>query len=116
VNLKTQAISGVKWTSISTVTQTLLQLAKLSILARFLVSSDFGLMAIMMVVIGFSRAFMDMGVSNAIIHKQEISHTHLSILYWISLLSGLVLSLLIAGTDFPESDQRFLDHSGRVYV
>ena len=96
MNLKNHAISGVKWTTASTSIQTLLQLAKLFILARFLLPSDFGLMAIMMIVIGFSQAFMDMGISNAIIHRQEISHTQLSTLYWISLLSGLVLSLIIA--------------------
>ena len=72
-NLKQQAIHGVKWTSLSTGIRTILQLVQLIILARFLSAEDFGLVAIVMVVIGFSQLFMDMGISNAIIHKQNIT-------------------------------------------
>jgi O-antigen/teichoic acid export membrane protein len=44
---------------------TALQLITLGILARLLSSTDFGLMSMIMVVIGFAQAFADMGVSNA---------------------------------------------------
>lgn len=96
MNLRTQAISGVKWTTFSTVITTILQLVQLAILARFLDPSAFGLMALVMVVIGFSQAFLDMGISNAIIHKQEISKDQLSTLYWVNVLAGLVLFSIIA--------------------
>jgi O-antigen/teichoic acid export membrane protein len=95
VSLKTSAISGVKWTTLSTAAVTLIQLTQLAILARFLAPGDFGLMAIMMVVIGFSQAFMDMGISNAIIHRQNITHTQLSSLYWLNIGSGLALTVII---------------------
>lgn len=91
MSLKAQAIHGVKWTTLSTVVTTLMQLLQLAVLARFLSPSDFGLMALVMVVIGFSQAFMDMGISNAIIHRQEISHVQLSSLYWLNIASGIVL-------------------------
>ncbi|PWW10382.1 PST family polysaccharide transporter/teichuronic acid exporter [Pseudidiomarina tainanensis] len=52
-------------------------------------------MAIMMVVIGFSQAFQDMGISNAIIQRQSITHTQLSSLYWLNIASGVVLSLIV---------------------
>lgn len=68
---------------------------KLGILTRYLEPGDFGLMAIMMVVIGFSRAFMDMGISNAIIYRQNITHTQLSSLYWLNIGSGFVLTILV---------------------
>lgn len=95
MNLKTQAITGVKWTTFSTLITTILQLLQLAILARFLEPSAFGLMALVTVVIGFSQAFLDMGISNAIIHKQEISKNQLSTLYWINVLAGLVLFCII---------------------
>ena len=69
MSLKIKAISGVKWTTISTVVVAILQLLQLSILTRFLNPSDFGSMALVMVVIGFSQAFLDMGISNAIIYN-----------------------------------------------
>ena len=74
---------------------TVLQFAQLSILARFLDPADFGLMAIMMVVIGFSQAFQDMGISQAIIQRQNITHTQLSSLYWLNIASGVVLCLVV---------------------
>ena len=95
MSLKKKAIGGVKWTTASTVIVTMLQLAQMSILARFLEPGDFGLMAIMMVVIGFSQAFQDMGISNAIIQRQEISHTQLSSLYWLNIAAGAVLTLIV---------------------
>lgn len=95
MSLKKKAIGGVKWTTASTVIVTILQLAQMSILARFLEPGDFGLMAIMMVVIGFSQAFQDMGISNAIIQRQEISHTQLSSLYWLNIAAGAVLTLIV---------------------
>ncbi|MDW7773851.1 MAG: MOP flippase family protein [Desulfobulbaceae bacterium] len=96
LSLKSSALSGIKWTTLSTVAQTGIQLAQLAILARLLEPSDFGLMAIMMIVIGFSQAFMDMGISNAIIHRQNITHDQLSSLYWLNLSSGLVLFAVVA--------------------
>lgn len=95
MSLKVKAISGVKWTTFSTVITTVLQLLQLAILARFLEPSVFGLMALVMVVIGFSQAFLDMGISNAIIHKQEMSKDQLSTLYWVNVLAGFLLFLII---------------------
>lgn len=95
MSLKKQTVGGIKWTTASTIIVTILQLAQMSILARFLEPGDFGLMAIMMVVIGFSQAFQDMGISNAIIQRQDISHTQLSSLYWLNILAGAILTLIV---------------------
>jgi O-antigen/teichoic acid export membrane protein len=59
-----KALNGVKMTSFSSVVIAILQLAQVSILARYLEPSDFGLMAIFPVVIGLSALFMDVGVSS----------------------------------------------------
>jgi O-antigen/teichoic acid export membrane protein len=95
MSLKKQAISGVKWTALSTVTNSVLQILQLAILTRFLEPSDFGLMAIVLVVIGISQSFMDMGVSNAIIHYQDVSRERLSSLYWLNVMAGVVLFALV---------------------
>lgn len=96
-SLRQKAINGIKWTSISSIVIAILQILQISILARYLSPEDFGLMAIVMVVIGFSRIFSDMGISNAIIHHQHTSHEQLSSLYWLNIASGIVLFLIIAG-------------------
>jgi O-antigen/teichoic acid export membrane protein len=95
MTLKQKALNGVKWTGFSSIVIAILQLVQLSILARYLEPSDFGLMAIVSVVIGFSALFMDMGISSAIIHKQDISHKQLSSLYWLNILAGTVLFIIV---------------------
>jgi O-antigen/teichoic acid export membrane protein len=50
---------------------------------------------VMMVVIGFSQAFQDMGISNAIIQRQEINHIQLSSLYWLNIAAGVLLCLIV---------------------
>jgi len=96
MNIKQSAISGVKWTSSASIIIGVFQILQVSILARFLSSEDFGLMAIVMVVIGFSKIFSDFGISNAIIHHQENTNEQLSTLYWLNILIGIFLFLIIS--------------------
>ena len=94
-SLITQAISGVKWSGFSMSVVTILHFITLAILARLLSPSDFGLMGMIMVVIGFAQAFADMGLSNAIIHRQNVQESHLSSFFWINVLSGIFLFVCI---------------------
>lgn len=96
MSLKQKTISGVKWTTISTSTINVLQLIQLAILARFLSPEDFGLMAILMVVMGFAGSFIDMGIGNAVINKQDITQNELSSLYWLSIIVGLAMFGLVS--------------------
>ncbi|UCC38736.1 MAG: MOP flippase family protein [Candidatus Aminicenantes bacterium] len=89
--LRAQVVSGVKWSGTSMGIITTLQFITLAILARLLSPSDFGLMGMIMVVIGFAQAFADMGLSNALIQRQGVPENHLSSFFWINVLSGIIL-------------------------
>jgi O-antigen/teichoic acid export membrane protein len=89
------AISGAKWTSFSAIITAIIQFCQLLILARLLKPEDFGLMAMVMVVIGFAQTYADLGVSAAIIHRQDATRTELSSLYWLNIVSGICLFLLM---------------------
>lgn len=78
MSLKQQAVSGVKWSGVSMGAVTALQFITVAILARLLSPSDFGLMGMITVVIGFAQAFADMGLSNAVIYRQDVTGKHLS--------------------------------------
>jgi len=91
MSLKSKALNGVKWTSISTVLNASIQLLQISILARYLDKGDFGLWAIIMLIIGFSQMFVDFGISSAIIHKQSTTNEQLSTLYWLNILMSLII-------------------------
>ena len=95
-NLKYLAVKATKWTTIATLLKTFFQIIQLVILARYLSVESFGLVALVMVVIGFAQIFIDMGISNAIIHKQEVNEIQLSSLYWLNIIFGLILTIVVS--------------------
>ena len=95
MSTKKSAIGGAKWTGTSKVGSSLLQFSQLVVLGRILSPEEFGLMSMVMVVIGFTQAYMDMGISNAIIHEQNSTNRQLSSLYWLNILAGTMLFLIL---------------------
>lgn len=95
MSIEQKAIKGIKWTTLNTLTLTICTLLKISILARLIDKSDFGLMAIITFVMGFVDLFMDMGISIAILHKQKISKNEYSSLYWINILFSIIIYIII---------------------
>ncbi len=96
MSLKLKTISGVKWTTFSSVVLTIVGVVKISVLARFLEAADFGLMALVTFVLGFMELFMDMGLTSAILHKQKISEDEYASLYWINIVFSVILFALIS--------------------
>lgn len=71
---------------------------QVAILARYFTAADFGDLALVMVVISFSQMFLDMGISNSLIHKQDANHEQLSSLFWFNILSGVVIFCLVTAS------------------
>lgn len=93
--LNIKAASGAKWISISTFTLMITQMLSTAILVRLLDKSDFGLMALVMVVKGFADIFMDFGITVAILHKQDLSQNQYSSLYWLNMIIGVVIYAVV---------------------
>lgn len=99
--LRRKTVSGVKWNSVGTLTTTALHMIKLFILARILTDTDFGLLAIATMVLGFVEIFANMGLATGLIHKQEVSREQYSSVFWLNLLLSAVLYVLLwASTPF----------------
>lgn len=91
------AIKGVAWSSLSTIVRSVVSLLQVSILTDYLEKSDFGIVAIATLFIGFIQIFMDLGLSIGIIHKQDITFEQYSSLFWFNVLSGGILTLILIG-------------------
>ncbi|KAB1067861.1 MOP flippase family protein [Tamlana haliotis] len=102
-NIKQKTITGTKWTTLSTIIIALTSLVKLSILTRYLEKEDFGLMAIVTVVLGFINLFMDMGITTAILHVQNITKKEYASLYWLNFCFSIILLLFIITISSPVS-------------
>lgn len=92
-----KALNGAAWTTISTIVRSVVQLLQVSILTRFLEKSDFGIVAIATLFIGFTTIFLDMGISIGILHKQNINRQTYSSLFWLNVCSGLLLTSILMG-------------------
>jgi lipopolysaccharide exporter len=95
MSLKRSAVAGVQWTAISSVVTALVQFGQIAILARLLHPSDFGLMAMVIIVLNFSEQYVDAGISNAMIHRQDSFSDRLSSFYWMNVLIGCFTFVII---------------------
>lgn len=95
ISLKEMAASGIKWSSVSQVGRQGVQWMTLIIIARLLSPSDFGLVSMAMVVIGFVNLFKDLGTSAAVIQRKNISEELLSSIFWVNIGFGFLAMMLI---------------------
>ena len=66
------------------------------VLARLLMPEDFGLVAMVMVVVGFAAVFQDMGFSWATVQSPRITHKQVSALFWIQIVVTVCLGAGVA--------------------
>ena len=100
MSLRRKALSGAKWSGASSISLAVIQLLQITFLARVLAPADFGLSALALVVIGLVQSYADLGLSAAIVHRQDATREQLSSLYWLNLfagLAGLVVVVAAAG-------------------
>ncbi|HEY4270906.1 MAG TPA: lipopolysaccharide biosynthesis protein [Candidatus Udaeobacter sp.] len=97
-NLRQRTISSGMITATSQGAQFFLNLAYIMVLARLLAPQEFGLVAMVMVVMDFLRIFQDMGLSTATVQRQEITHAQVSNLFWVNVAVGGAMTLLLAAS------------------
>lgn len=89
MTLRSSALSGVRVTGGATLVGNLLKLCQLVVLAQVLPPSDFGLMAMVMLYIGFTTLIAEMGIASAVVRDQSMAPTIVSTLFWVGCFSGL---------------------------
>ncbi|MDW8103876.1 MAG: lipopolysaccharide biosynthesis protein [Armatimonadota bacterium] len=95
VALRRLVFSSVLWQTASALYVYLVRLAALVILARLLSPRDFGLVASATIIIGLGNLFGHLGIGNALLQKASIQEKDVYTAFWLSTLSGLLLSILV---------------------
>jgi O-antigen/teichoic acid export membrane protein len=72
-SIRARAADGGRWTASSAVASVVIQIIQIAILGRLLRPADFGVMAMMMVVIGLITAFADLGLGNYMVQAEMVS-------------------------------------------
>ncbi len=94
-SLKQKTISGIGWSAVGSFWRQGLQFLISVILARLLTPEDFGLLGMIIVFTGIAQLFSELGFGAALIQKKELEERHLSSVFWLNLVVGLVLTILV---------------------
>jgi len=95
--LRQKTIRGVGWSAISLVGKQGLTFVVTIILARLLSPQEFGLLAMVTILINFASIFGELGFSAALVNMQDVQPVHLSSVFWLNLSIGLILSIVFVG-------------------
>ncbi len=95
MSLREKTFSAVRWTSLSAIVRGVIQFAQVAILARLLTHEDFGLMAIIWVVIQMANILVDSGIGAAYMQRKEVTEEQRSSLFWFNVFLGLIVTLMM---------------------
>ena len=94
MSLKQKTIKGLTWSGISQGVKVASQFIITAILARLLSPNDFGMLAMAIVFMNFAMIFSEMGISSALVQKQDTHDRHYYSAFWLNLVTGLCLMLI----------------------
>ncbi|MET0385507.1 MAG: lipopolysaccharide biosynthesis protein [Polyangiales bacterium] len=93
-----RALSATFWSALDVLVRQGLQFVVSMVLARLLSPREFGTMALLQLFIGIATAFVDSGLSSALIQAEHVTHEDESTVFWFNAAVGLVVALLMAAS------------------
>ncbi|MFB5197490.1 MOP flippase family protein [Neobacillus sp. KR4-4] len=93
--IRSQLHKGIKWTGISTFIITTIQIVQFAFLGKLMSISEFGLVGMITTIVVFAQILLDLGFGTALIQKEEVSARVLSSLFWINVVVGVGLFVLL---------------------
>ena len=88
-------VSSLKWSAIGHILSQLISLVTNIILARLLIPSDFGQMAILSVIILLSTHLVRGGLSTSLIRTENIQNIDYSTVFLTNMVMSIVIAVLI---------------------
>ncbi len=95
MSLKNKAIHGAKWSMLQEMASQLVDFLIIIILARLLGPTDFGVVAMALVIVTAMRPLVSLGLGAAITQRTEVDQEHLNTAFWATLLFGAILALFM---------------------
>lgn len=94
-------VHAVLWNIIGRLVRQILQFVVSIALIRLLKPEDFGLVAMVTVFTGFAQSYVDLGVGAALIQRKDLRSEYLHTGFWINMLAGLAICLLMLALSYP---------------
>lgn len=93
-NLKSQGIKAFVWDFLGKLSTQGMGFVVTIFLARLLEPSDFGLIAMLMVVIGIAQVFTDVGLGGALIQRRKVLPIHYSSVFYFNITIATLLTCI----------------------
>lgn len=91
-------LSNAKWNTFSQLFKILVQVINLTYLVKIIAPSEYGIMAMAMVVSNLGFLLRDLGTSAAIIQRKEINNNLLNTVFWLNLVMGIAICFVISAS------------------
>jgi len=95
ISLKKQTTTAFLWDFIGKIVRQGMGFIVSIFLARLLEPSDFGMIAMVMVIIGMANVFTDIGLGGALIQRRKVLSIHYSSVFYFNVFIGSFLTVLI---------------------
>lgn len=95
MSVKKDIAEGVFWIALAKYSGIFITLAVTAILARLISPSAFGTIAIAMVILYFLNILADIGIGPAVVQYRDLSKKNLNDIFTITIIVGLLLSLVL---------------------
>jgi PST family polysaccharide transporter len=100
-NLTQRTASGVAWITAFQVSRQVLQVISVSVLARRVPPAAYGLIAMAVLVTSLLETIRDAGTGQALIREREMSDEIASTVFWLNVLLGGAVTLLVVLASYP---------------
>jgi O-antigen/teichoic acid export membrane protein len=95
-NLKAKSIHGALFCAAGAAADFVLRFAATVVLARLLIPEQWGLVGMVTAITAVAEQFRDLGLCAATVQRKEISHEQVTNLFWINVLAGFLIALVIS--------------------
>ena len=94
-NLKHKSINGVAWNFVGKISTHIVTFIVSIFLARLLSREDFGMVAMAMFFISVTQAFMDFGLTTALIQKKNPTEIQINTVFYLNMMLAVMLMLIL---------------------
>lgn len=93
--LKIKAASGFVYSTLAQATKLFTQFLSIVVTARLIAPEEFGVMAMVSPVYALACMWTDLGISQAILNRKDITESEMTSLFWVNVTLGLFCMLMI---------------------
>jgi lipopolysaccharide exporter len=100
-DLRTAAVQGTAWSYAAFISARVPALVTVIVLTRLIAPTDFGVIAIGLVILSYLDTLNEFGISSALIYSRDDSDRSSSVTFWLSMATGTAAAVVMSALAVP---------------